>query len=149
MRLCPARVDNSCKVFRFLRALYGMPNVEEFAAWGAIVLLAGFLGVILWKVFTGTISLDWLLYGDARDPEGGGSAAFFSPGRAQMLMFTVVYAVYFLLQVIQDPTKFPDVPNTLVAILGGSHAVYLGGKAQALYLGRLRDLAALLVRRGP
>jgi hypothetical protein len=33
--------------------------------------------------------------------------------------------------------------------LGGSHILYLGGKAQALYLGRLRNLAALPDRRNP
>jgi hypothetical protein len=126
-----------------------MPDVAELAAWGGIILLAGFFGLIFWKLMTGSISLDCLLYGDARTRHGAGYSTFFSPGRAQMLISTVISAVYFLLQVIQDPTKFPDVPNALLAILGGSHAVYLGGKAQALYLGRLRDLAALLDRRIP
>jgi len=126
-----------------------MPNVTQLAAGSGIVLLAGFLGVVLWKVTTGDISLDWLLYGDARTSRGAGYSAFFSPGRAQMMAVTVVCAAYFILQVIQDPTKFPEVPNGLIAVLGGSHAAYLGGKAQALYLGRLRNLAALLNRRGP
>lgn len=126
-----------------------MPNVTQLAAWSGIVLLTGFIGVVLWKVTTGDISLDWLLYGDARAPRGAGYSAFFSAGRAQMLVITVVCAAYFILQVIQDTTKFPEVPNGLIALLGGSQAVYLGGKAQALYFGRLRDLAALLNRRGP
>lgn len=126
-----------------------MPDITKLAVWGSITLLAGFVGVIMWELMTGDISMDWLLYGDAPTRRGAGYTTFFSPGRVQMLMVTVSSAVYLLLQVIQDPTKFPDVPNTLLAILGGSHAIYLGGKAQALYLGRLRDLAALLDRRTP
>jgi hypothetical protein len=66
-----------------------------------------------------------------------------------MLVITLISAIYIVFQVIQAPSKFPDVPNGLIAVLGGRHAIYLTGKAQALYLGRLRDLAALLNgRRG-
>jgi hypothetical protein len=126
-----------------------MPDVAELAAWGGIILVAGFFGLIFWKMLTGGISLNCLLYGDARTRVGGRYSTFFSSGRAQMLTFTVISAVYLLIQIIQNPTKFPDVPNALLAILGGSHAVYLAGKAQALYLGKLRDLAALLDRRTP
>jgi hypothetical protein len=121
-----------------------MPSLAELAAWEGIVLVSGFCGIALWKLFVGKITLDYLLYGDGRGPGGIGYTTFFSPGRAQMLMFTVVSAAYLLLQVIQDPTSFPDVPNALVAALVGSHAIYLGGKAQALFLGRFRDLASLV-----
>jgi hypothetical protein len=117
------------------------------AKWEGIILLGGFICVVLWKLATGEISLDYLLYGDARTHQGAGPATFFSPGRAQMLMTTVIVAGYYLLQVIQDPTHFPAVPNELVAALGTSHAVYVGGKAQSLYLGRLRDFVSLLNRR--
>ena len=124
-----------------------MPTVTQFAAWAAIALVAGFAGVVCWKLLAGDIPLDWLLYGDARGLRGAKSSTFFSAGRAQMLITTLAFSVYFLTQVIHDPTKFPDVPNTLLGILGGSHVVYLGGKAQALYFGRLRDLSALLGER--
>jgi hypothetical protein len=117
------------------------------AKWEGIILLGGFIAVVMWKLATGEIPLDDLLYGDARMHQGTGRATFFSPGRAQMLMVTVTVAGYYLLQVIQDPTHFPAVPNELLAALGASHAVYLGGKAQSLYLGRLRDLVSLLNRR--
>jgi len=119
-----------------------MPSVVQLAEWEGIILVAGLCGVVLWKLFTGEISLDYLLYGDARN-----RTTFFSPGRAQMLMFTVVSAAYFLLQVIHNPAKFPEVPSALLGVLAGSHAVYLGGKAQSLYLGRFRDLADSLIGR--
>jgi hypothetical protein len=124
-----------------------MPNVTEFAAWEGIILVSGLCGIVLWKLMTGGISLNRLLYGDARAVKGGGRKRYFSAGRAQMLMFTVTSAGYLLLQVIQDPTRFPDIPTPVLVALGGSSAIYLGGKAQAVYLGRFRDLAALLDRR--
>jgi hypothetical protein len=120
-----------------------MTNAVQLAVWGGMLLLIGFFGIIFWKIFTGSISLDYLLYGDVRERTAKDSQSYstqFSPGRAQALMFTVVAAGYYLLQVIQDPTKFPQIPDTLLYALGGSHAVYLGGKAQGLLLGRIRDL---------
>ena len=126
-----------------------MPSVVKLAEWEGIILVAGLCGVVVWKLFTGEISLDYLLYGDARNSGDGRNRTtpFFSPGRAQLLMFTVVFAAYFLLQVIHNPAEFPKVPNTLLGVLAGSQAVYLGGKAQSLYLGRFRDLADSLIGR--
>lgn len=113
------------------------------AKWEGIILIGGFVCVVVWKLATGEISLDYLLYGDAKANRGADEQTFFSSGRAQMLLATVTIAGYYLLQVIQDPTHFPAVPNELIAALGTSHAIYLGGKAQSLYLGRLRDLVSL------
>lgn len=126
-----------------------MPSVVKLAEWEGIILVAGLCGVVVWKLFTGEISLDYLLSGDARNPGGTRNLTtpFFSPGRAQMLMFTVVSAVYLLLQVIHNPAHFPEVPNVLLGVLAGSHAMYLGGKAQSLYFGKFRDLADSLMGR--
>lgn len=127
-----------------------MLSATTLAIWEGVILLAGFVGLVLWKLTTGSISLNYLLYGEARRVrQGAGHSAFFSPGRAQMLISTVAFAGYYLLQVIQDPTHFPDVPDGLLVVLAASHAVYLGGKAQSLYLGRARDLIASLNRRTP
>ena len=114
------------------------------AKWEGIILIGGFVCVVVWKLATGEISLDYLLYGDAKANRGADEQTFFSSGRAQMLLATVTIAGYYLLQVIQDPTHLPAVPNELIAALGTSHAIYLGGKAQSLYLGRLRDLVSLM-----
>jgi hypothetical protein len=118
-----------------------MNAAARFASWELTVLVGGFIVIVLWKLLTGGISLNNLLYGDLRQRgETAGFTKVFSPGRAQLLMLTIISAVYYLLQVIHDPSKFPDLPQALVAILGGSQAVYLGGKAQSMLLGRLRDL---------
>jgi hypothetical protein len=117
-----------------------MRPLQQLAYWEGLILVGGFIGVVCWKLLTGAIDLRYLLYGDARRPGDSGQATFFSPGRAQLLTLTVISAVYFLLQVIENPTTFPKIPDTFLAVLGGSQAVYLGGKAQALLLGRVRDL---------
>ncbi len=116
-----------------------MNAAARFASWELIILMSGFGVIVFWKLLTGGIGLHQLLYGDLRQRDGSYKKAY-SAGRAQMLLFTIFFAMYYLLQVIQDPTKFPDVPNAALVILGGSHAVYLGGKAQAILLGRLKDL---------
>jgi len=114
-----------------------MSSVARLVSWEGMILLGGFFGVIGWRLFIGDISLDYLLYGDRRDRSG--YSAFFSPGRTQLLMVTILTAGYYLLQVIHDPTTFPKIPTSWVVALGGSHAIYLGGKAQSMLFG-IRDL---------
>lgn len=103
------------------------------------ILLGGFFGMLAWKLLTGGIRLNYLLYGDRRDRTNGGYTQFFSPGRVQLLIVTILTASYYLLQVIHDPTTFPEVPAAWIAALGGSQAIYLGGKAQSMLFG-VRDL---------
>ncbi len=117
-----------------------MIGVARLVYWEGIILLSGFFGFIAWRLLTGEISLNCLLYGDRRDRRSpSGYSAFFSPGRTQLLIITILTAGYYLLQVIHDPTTFPKIPIAWVVALGGSHAIYLGGKAQSMLLG-IRDL---------
>jgi hypothetical protein len=113
-----------------------MRSIHQLFYWEGLILLVGFFGIVCWKLLTGAIDLQYLLYGDARTSDGSRSYTFFSPGRAQLLMLTVTTSVYLLLQVIHDPATFPKVPEVLLAAVGGSQALYLGGKAQALLWGR-------------
>ena len=94
-----------------------------------IILLVGLMVVVAYKLFTGGVTMEGLL-----TVKGGGDDNTFSPARLQMLMSTVLAGMYYLLQVINNPasTSLPDVPTPLVGILGGSHAIYLGGKVQSL-----------------
>jgi hypothetical protein len=107
-----------------------MIDATRLVYWGGVIVLGGFAGLILWKLFTGAISLDYLLYGDRAD-----QTTFFSPGRTQLLMVTILTAGYYLVQVLHDPTTFPKIPTAWIVALGGSHAIYLGGKAQSLLTG--------------
>lgn len=114
-----------------------MKSVATLAYWEGLILLGGFFGIIFWKLLTGGISLNGLLDGDRW--EGSVISTSLSPGRVQLLMFTISSALYYLLQVIHNPSSFPKVPDALVAVLGGSQAVYLGGKAQGLLSYRFKD----------
>lgn len=91
-----------------------------------LVLILGFAAVTFWKLLTQRIPLSGLL----QDTDGN-----FSPGRAQMLMVTLLIALRYLTQVMQKPTAFPDIPTEWLAALGASHSVYLGGKAYTILLG--------------
>lgn len=107
-----------------------MAFLPKLVFWETLILLGGFFGVIFWKILTGGISLQYMLYADT--PQGGTT---FSPGRAQAMMVTLIVAVQYLLQAISHPTAFPQIPEFWVIALAGSHAVYLGGKARSLLSG--------------
>lgn len=101
------------------------------------------MGVVFWKLASGSIALDQLFEGDIRnsDPTNAeGYTTRVSAGRVQTFWVTVLVAAYYLWQVIQNPTELPRLPNEMIAALAGSQALYLGGKAQAMFFGRLRDL---------
>jgi hypothetical protein len=118
-----------------------MPSLIKTAAIMAVVLFGGFFCVVAWKMMTGEISLSYLLDSDVRDAnDPSGFSTQSSPGRAQTLLVTLVVAGYYLLQTIQNPREFPEVPTWMVGILGGSQALYLGGKLQALLPERWEDL---------
>jgi hypothetical protein len=114
-------------------------TVARLFYWEGIIVVGGLFGVIAWRLFTGTITLRCLLHGDRIDRStSSGYSSFFSPGRVQLLVSTVVTAGYYLIQVVHDPTAFPKMPVSWVVALGGSHAIYLGGKVQSMLWG-VRD----------
>lgn len=107
-----------------------MPTAAILASRCVLLLILGFIVVVFWQLFTQRISLGGLL----KDGQGN-----FSAGRAQMLMVTLMTAMQYLVQVMQKPTVFPDIPTIWLAALGVSHGVYLGGKAQAILFGNRSD----------
>lgn len=117
-----------------------MPPILTLTYWGGLILIDSFFGIVFWKLLTGRIILEGLLEGDIRDKDGeNGYSSYVSPGRVQSLLITLFAALYYLLQVINNPKEFPEVPDGLVGALAASQALYLGGKAQAMLLGRLRN----------
>jgi len=107
-----------------------MPTLPTLAYWESVILLAGFFGIVFLKLFTGKISLNGLLEGDRAD-----GSTYFSPGRVQLLIATTLFAFQYLMQIVNNPAAFPPVPQELLVVLGGSQAVYLGGKARAMLFG--------------
>jgi hypothetical protein len=119
-----------------------MHPLLAMARWEGLILLGGFFGLVVWKLLTGGISLDQLLEGDigtANGADGSDPGTYVSIGRAQSLAITAFAALYYLLQVLQNPTQFPQLPASLINILMGSQAVYLAGKAQAMLGPRIKS----------
>ncbi len=121
-----------------------MPSPAAVAEWVGLLLFGGFFGAVFWKLANGSIPLDRLLETGAspsRDENRGAAASSTaSAGRAQSLVVTLFVALYYLIHVIQNPRQFPELPGTLVAILGGSQSMYLGGKALGLLPDSWRNL---------
>ncbi|HYL77155.1 MAG TPA: hypothetical protein VEU96_23265 [Bryobacteraceae bacterium] len=109
-----------------------MPDLVRATRWAMIILLGGLMVVVILKILTRGINMSGLL-----EVKHGVDKESFSPARVQMLMATVLAGMYYLLQVINDPAagSLPDPPIGLVAVLGGSHAIYLGGKVQSVMSG--------------
>jgi hypothetical protein len=108
-----------------------MATLVRIGVFAGGFILLGFAAVVVLHLVTGRIPLAGLL--DSKAPDGRPS---FSPARLQMLIFTVVVAAQYLHAVIVNPTQdsLPALPQGVVAALGGSHAVYLGGKAFTTYI---------------
>lgn len=117
-----------------------MHSLVKAAAIAGFVLFGGFFCVVTWKLLTGEISLSYLLDGDVRDSSSStGFTTDASAGRTQTLLVTISVAGYYLLQVIHNPKQLPSISPWMVGVLGGSQALYLGEKVQAMLPGRMGD----------
>jgi len=112
-----------------------MPSLATLAYWETVVFLGGLAGILLWRIASGQISLANLLEGDVRKADGTGFTTEASPGRVQALILTLYVALYYILQVINNPKQFPVLPPELITALGASHGAYLIGKAKSMLLG--------------
>lgn len=113
-----------------------MQQLVNLARWEAYLLIGGLFAIILYKILSGSIDLNGLLTGDRRD-----GSEFFSPGRAQLLAFTIMTAFNYLMEVVRSPSlqALPTIPHSTLAILAGSHLLYLGGKARSMFLGSISE----------
>jgi hypothetical protein len=94
---------------------------------GAFLLaLAALVG---YQLLTGRINTAGLLL---QKVSAGGTTGV-SPARIQLLFATFIGAGFLLLQVLHDPSRWPNVPNWLLLTQGGSGSLYLGGKASTLF----------------
>ncbi len=121
-----------------------MPGIPELITWEVQLFLLTLFGIVATQLLTGQISTKNLLYGrknDTGDPIVGADGLtrgrkkedtlYFSPERVQLLLFTLGAASYYLTQVLTNPHPgtFPPLPDSWPAVVGGSNAIYLGGKA--------------------
>lgn len=101
-----------------------MNSLFKSGEYGGLVLLLGFVGVVIWKIASGEISLRGLLASkpDTHHP---------SIERIQLFVVTLFVAGRYVLAVIGNPHRdsLPDLPAAFVAVLGASQAIYLAVKA--------------------
>jgi len=101
-------------------------SFAEIATLEVSLFLGVLAAIIGYRLLTGQINMNYLLYGIQK-----GGARYFSPERVQLLLFTLGTAMFYLNDVMQHRTSgvLPDVSTETLALLGGSHALYLSGKA--------------------
>ena len=121
-----------------------MPDFTNLISWEIQIFLLALFGIVVMQLLTGQISTKNLLCGRKNDtgepivgtdglPKGRkkDDSIYFSPERVQLLLFTLGAAFYYLTQVLNNPNPgtFPPLPQSWPAVIGGSNAIYLGGKA--------------------
>jgi hypothetical protein len=100
--------------------------------WEILVLLGGFAGIILLRIFTGEIGTRYLLWGKRAN-----GTRYFSPERVQLLLATVAIAAQYVIAAIRsNPGEMPQLPDGALQLLGLSNAIYLGGKGWNLFRSR-------------
>src|SRR5438045_23854 len=106
-----------------------MPSLVSTTTYAVLLFIVGLSAAVFPRLLNGGINTRHLLYGRKAD-----GSTYFSPERVQLLLFTIWTALSYLLNVIEHrgDGKLPDVPTTTLALLSGSHALYLGGKAYSM-----------------
>jgi len=111
-----------------------MSLLVRVIGWEVWVFLLALAAIVVVQMLNGHINTKSMLCGsDGSMMKNGG----ISPARVQLLLSTLGLALYYLVQVMTKPTAgaLPEVPDSWPAMLGGSHAIYLGRKAYVRFLG--------------
>jgi hypothetical protein len=109
-----------------------MALLVQLVKWEITVFLLALAGIVALRLLTGDIKTAGLLHGKITGRPKG-QDQYFSPERLQLLVFMLGAGLHYLTLVLTNPNPgvFPPVPATWPAILGGSNAVYLGGRTWA------------------
>lgn len=100
-----------------------LANFISFEIWLFIV---GLASTVFYLILTGKINTRGLLY------EKNQSHTY-SWQRVQLLVLTLLGVLYYLIQVRNNPTQLPQIPEELLLILGGSNVFYLASKFYSLF----------------
>ncbi len=101
--------------------------LSSFFSIEIFLILMGIMLVVIYRILTGQINTNGLLLdkNNTKDKQ-------VSPGRVQLLLFTVIGALYYITQILANPKILPEIPSEYLYILAGSNVAYLGGKATSL-----------------
>jgi hypothetical protein len=115
-------------------------TLSTFLRYELWILLVGLLLIVGYQLLTGRINTDGLL-------SEKGTKGNFSPGRLQLLIFTIGVAFYYFLKVLEQPAPttleektLPELPTEFLLILGGSNLFYLGSKLAPLIGEKIESL---------
>ncbi len=135
-----------------------MDLLLQLVRWESLIFLVGLAAIVVFQLLNGRINTQYLLYGRISGANGNDKTTgdkdsanknaanknssknndqnnnlYFSPERVQLLVFTLGAAMYYVMQTMTTAKsgKLPDIPDGWPALMGGSNAVYLGGKAYA------------------
>ena len=101
--------------------------------WEMGLFLGGLAAIVFYQMLTGRINTTGLLQEKTGKDE-------LSWGRVQLLLFTFIFAFFYLFQVLDHPMQFPEIPQEWLLLLGGSNLAYLGEKTYNLIVrGMLRS----------
>lgn len=105
-----------------------LPRFVGFIVFGFLFSLAA---LISFRLLTGDINTRGVLR--TKSPTGDDEI---SPARVQLLLFTLATAGTYLSDVLTSlgSGRLPDIPESVLAMLGGSHVFYLGTKAYAFFV---------------
>lgn len=105
-----------------------MDSLVTFVRFEVWIFVLGLMFIVGYQILTGKINAKEMLF----DKENNNGTV--SPGRVQLLMLTMISAIYYISKVVnnQNPEQLPAVPEELIWVLAGSNTVYLGGKARSI-----------------
>jgi len=102
-----------------------MPDMITLAIWMGKAFLSFLFAALITRLLTGNIRTRGLIAGTTAS-----GSRFVSAGRVQVLLATLAATSQLLVQVIEHPQKFPDVPQSWLWVIGGSQLLYHGVKLQ-------------------
>ena len=104
----------------------GIPDISQATSLVVAAFLLGTAAVVAMQLLSGAMNTRHLFYGRRKNGD-----LYFSPERVQLLLITTWVGFNYLLTVLGNRTSLPDISPQTLALLGGSHALYLGGKTIA------------------
>jgi hypothetical protein len=116
-----------------------MGTLSTVLRYETLFVLTALAVIIAYRLLTRQINTRGLL----RDKIGGRGM---SPSRLQLLVVTLLIAVYYVEQVFETQ-KLPNMPQEYLLALGGSHLFYLGGKAYGLLVSKLEIAATRILEK--
>jgi hypothetical protein len=107
-----------------------MKLLPQVLRWEFLSFLLGLAGIVVVQLLTGGIKTRHLLCGKVTGRKKN-DGKYISPERVQLLVFTLGAALYYLTEAVNTSRsgKFPEISQSWLVVMGGSNAIYLGGKA--------------------